>query len=257
MKAMASTLKLVTLSALLCSALGCESNGGGNGSASPTATAPPQFTFTPTATPTNNGQLDIAICAPSAGPFSADIDNPFFPISVGTQWVLEGANDEGAPVRLVITSLEDTELVAGVTTRVLEEREWEDDALVEVSRNFFVQTQDGTVCYYGEDVDIYEDDEIVSHEGAWRAGVNGALPGIVMPASPRVGQSFKQEFAPGVAQDEAELVAAGDSVTVSLGTFTDTIRFEESSPLDSGTSDKVYARGVGLLIDDEVERVEP
>jgi len=218
------------------------------------ATPPPTATAPPTATPAG-GELDIAVCAPDAGPFSATIDNPFFPQPVGAQWILVGANDEGAPVRVVISSLDETESVAGVTTRVVEEREWEDGALVEVSRNFFVQTADGTVCYYGEDVDDYEAGEIVGHGGAWRAGVNGALPGILMPAGPQVGQRFEQEVAIGIAQDRAEQVAAGESTTVALGTFADTIRFVESTPLDPGTSEKTYARGVGLLVDAPVERI--
>jgi hypothetical protein len=221
----------------------------------PTATvAPASPTPAATPTPTGGNRLDIAICAPDAGPFSANIDNPFFLLTVGTQWFLEGEED-GAIIRLVVTSLDETEVVAGVTTRVVEERESEDDQLVEVSRNFFAQTGDGTVCYYGEDVDIYEDGEIVSHEGAWRAGVNNARPGIFMPADPQVGQIFAQEFAPGVAEDEAELVAAGETVDVPLGTFTDTIRFLERNPLDGGTSVKIYARDVGLLVDDPLERV--
>ncbi|HSD10891.1 MAG TPA: hypothetical protein VLF14_07895 [Candidatus Binatia bacterium] len=254
------------IGALLLSA--CD-DGDGGGSSSPTPAAtppatataeptstsgPPTPTRTATPTPTIGGQLDIAICAPEAAPFSAEIDNPFFPLPVGTQWVLTGEED-GAAVRLVISSLPDTEVVAGVTTRVVEERESEDGELVEVSRNFFAQSADGTVCYYGEDVDDYEDGEIVGHGGAWRAGVSGALPGILIPANPQVGQTFQQESAPGVAEDHAEQVAAGESVTVGLGTFSDTIRYEESSPLDRGTSDKVYARGVGLLVDDALERV--
>ena len=200
-------------------------------------------------------ELDIAICAPDAGPFSATIDHPFYPLAVGTQWVLEGEDDEGAVLRVEITSLDETEDVSGVTTRVVEERETEDGELVEVSRNFFVVAPDGTLCYYGEDVDDYEDGVIVGHEGAWRAGVDGALPGILIPGDPQVGQSFMQEVAIGVAEDEAVQVAAGETVEVPFGTFTDTIRYEESSPLDSGTSLKIYARGVGLLVDNEIERV--
>jgi hypothetical protein len=277
MKALSSFLSTVAVSLLLLTPLGCgddDGNGGGTAAsptptstmrppASPTAIPQPTSTatrspapsHTPAATPTATvGGLDISICAPDAGPFSAIIDNPFFPLPVGAQWVFTGES-EGAPVRVVITSLADTEVVAGVTARVVEEREWNDGELVEVSRNFFVETLDGTVCYYGEDVDDYEAGEIVSHDGAWRAGVNGALPGILMPANPRVGQTFEQEVAVGVAQDHAELIAAGESVTVGLGTFTDTIRFRESSPLDSGTSEKVYARGVGLILDAPVARI--
>jgi hypothetical protein len=173
---------------------------------------------------------------------------------VGTQWVLVGEED-GETLRVEITSLDETEVVAGVTTRVIEEREWEGGELVEVSRNFFVRAPDGTVCYYGEDVDDYEDGEIVGHDGAWRAGENGNLPGILMPANPELGQVFQQEVAIGVAEDTAEITAVGETVTVPLGTFTDTIRFLESSPLDSGTSDKVWARDIGLLVDDVIERV--
>ncbi len=255
-------LGVLILTTLAFSLSGC---GGGGGSGSkPTATATPSpatptpartATPPPTATRSPGGELDIAVCAPSAGPFSANIDNPFFPLPVGAQWAFAGVDDEGAPVRVVITALAATEVVAGVTTRVVEEREWEDGALVEVSRNFFAQTADGTVCYYGEDVDDYEAGAIVGHGGAWRAGVDGALPGIQMPASPALGQTFAEEVAVGVAQDRAEVIAVGESTTVGLGTFTDTIRFLESSPLDSGTSDKTFARGVGLLVDAPVERI--
>ena len=163
-----SLFTAVAVSVLLFASFGCENGDDGDGGVpSPTLTQTP----VPTPTPTSNGRLDISICAPDAGPFSADINNPFFPLSVGAQWILTGENDEGAPVRVVIASLDDTEVVAGVTARVVEEREWEDGELVEVSRNFFVQTSDGTVCYYGEDVDDYEAGQIVDHGGAWRAGV--------------------------------------------------------------------------------------
>jgi hypothetical protein len=192
--------------------------------------------------------VDISICAPTAGPFTLDIDNPYYPLLPGTQLVLEGGD-----VRLEITVLDDSETVAGVTTRVLEERETEDGELVEVSRNFFTQAPDGSVCYFGEDVDIYEAGAVVSHAGAWRAGVNGALPGILMPASPAAGMAFRQEIAPGVAEDRAVIEAAGETVTVPAGTFSSTIRFLETTPLEPGsTSVKVFARDVGLIVDDAV-----
>ncbi len=94
-----------------------------------------------------------------------------------------------------------------------------------MSRNFFVQTGDGTVCYYGEDVDIYANGAIVSHDGAWRAGVSGATAGILMPAAPTAGQAFEQEVAPGIAQDRVTIRAVG-----------------ETTPLEPGASStKVYA----------------
>jgi hypothetical protein len=193
---------------------------------------------------------DVAVCAPERGGFTLAIDNPFFPLVPGAVAVLEGGGE-----RVQQSVLDEVEVVAGVSTRVFEEREWDEGVLVEVSRNFFVQTAGGTVCYYGEDVDIYENDVVVAHEGAWRAGIDGAVPGIQVPANPAVGQTFKEESAPGIAEDTAEITAIGDTKRVPAGTFTDTVTVVESSPLDRSTSTKVYARGVGMIFDSGIELV--
>lgn len=199
--------------------------------------------------------LDIAVCAPSAGPFTLAIDNEFFPLPLGHFLLLEGEED-GAELQVLITVLDETETVAGVVTRVVEERETEDGELVEVSRNFFAQAPDGTVCYFGEDVDIYEDGAIVSHDGAWRADGVTNLPGIMMPADPKLGDRFMQEFAPGVAEDRGWIVGVGERTKVPAGTFTDTLSITEDSPLDAGiSSEKVYAAGIGLIVDEPVELV--
>lgn len=198
--------------------------------------------------------VDISVCDPAGGPFSLTIDNPYFPLVVGTQWTYQG-NDGGTAVQLVITILDETQVAAGVTTRVLEERETHDGNLVEVSRNFFVQEPGGAVCYFGEDVDIYENGVIVSHDGAWRAGVDNAVPGIFITATPEVGQKFRQEVAPGVAMDRVEIVATGETVTVPYGTFSNTVRFRETTPLESGSSTKIFAQGVGLIVDDVLRLV--
>src|SRR5262245_5270566 len=130
---------------------------------------------------------DISVCDTANAGFSLTIDNPYAPMPVGQQWVLVG-HEDGDSINLTITILPDTMLIAGVQTRVLEERESENGQLVEISRNFFVQAATGDVCYYGEDVDIYSGGVIVGHESAWRAGVAGATAGVFMPAAPAVGQ---------------------------------------------------------------------
>lgn len=193
--------------------------------------------------------LDLSICSPSAGGFTLESTNPYFPMTVGSEWVLEGGDE-----RVVITVLDETETVGGVTTRVVEEREFEDGEIVEVSRNFFVQASDGTVCYFGEDVDNYEDGEVVSHESEWRADAEGSRPGIIMPADPRPGMRFQMEVGPG-AVDEGEIVELGESVEVPAGTFTETMRLLESNPLEDEEEYKVYAKGVGILIDEDLELV--
>ena len=212
-------------------------------------------------------ELDLSLCAPGENTFSPTIDNSFFPLAVGQQWVYQG-QEQGETIGLQITVLNKQEkLYSGrdtVTTRVVEEAEWldangdgqigGDEDLIEISRNFFAQTQDGTVCYFGEEVDIYEDGVVVSHEGAWRADEPGNAPGIFMPADPEVGMTYQQEVAPGVAEDRATIVRRG-SYTVPVGTFADTITVRDFNPLDGSRSTKVYALDVGLIADDVLELV--
>ncbi|MCH8029470.1 MAG: hypothetical protein IH874_06020 [Candidatus Dadabacteria bacterium] len=179
------------------------------------------------------------------------------PLVVGIVLVLEGVDDEGVEIRLEITVLDETEEVAGVTTRVMEAAEFEDGELIEVSRNFFAQAPDGTVCYFGEAVNDFEDGEIVGHEGEWRAGKNGNLPGIFMPADPQVGDVYQQENAPGIAEDQAEVVALGEPIDVPAGMFDDTLTTEDCNPLEDGATDeKVFVRGIGLAIDEDAELTE-
>jgi hypothetical protein len=143
-----------------------------------------------------------------------------------------------------------------IWTRVVEERETENAELVEVSRNFFADcrpTHD--VYYFGEQVDIYENGKIVSHEGAWQAGKNGARPGIIMPESAFIlGSRYFQEVAPGVAQDRAEHVETGVEINVPAGVFEDCVEVTETTPLNpEEESTKVYCRDIGLVIDGDLE----
>jgi hypothetical protein len=192
------------------------------------------------------GRMDLAVCAPTNEGFSLISTNPYFPMDVGSEWVLEGGDE-----RVVVTVLDETETVAGVTTRVIEEREFEDGELTEVSRNFFAQAGDGTICYFGEDVDNYDDGEVVSHESEWRADAPESRPGIIMPADPRTGVTFQMEVAPGAA-DEGEIVEVGSSAEVPAGVFEDTVRLVESNPLEDEEGEKVFARGIGMIVDEDL-----
>ena len=192
---------------------------------------------------------DIGVCEPAGTTFTLDIDNPFFPLPAGHQVVLEG-EEGGAHLLVRITALDEVETVAGVETRVIEEYEAKDGKVVEVSRNFFAQARDGTVCYFGEDVDIYDGaGNVTSHSGAWRAGVGDNRPGIFMPPRLEIGHAFQQEIAPGIAEDQSKVVALGERAEVPAGIFDDTATLRDGSPLDGSTGEKVYARGVGLIVD--------
>jgi hypothetical protein len=211
-------------------------------------------------------QLPLSLCAPDQNTFTLNIDNPYFPLPVGAEWVYTG-KEQGENVGLRITVLNATETFRfgggqNVTTRVVQEVEWGDtnangvidagEQLIEVSLNYFAQTQDGTVCYFGENVDIYEDGQIVSHEGAWRAdgrrGLPGDAPGIFMPAAPEPGMTFQQEAAPGVAEDQATILRTG-TAALPDGTVVNTITVRDFNPLDRSRGTQVYGLGVGLIED--------
>jgi hypothetical protein len=195
--------------------------------------------------------------------FATTGSNPYFPLWPGYGLLLEGEEeDEGEiiEVEALVTVTSDTELVDGVLTRVVEERESEDGELVEVSRNFMAHCREtGDVWYFGEDVDDYEDGEIVSHEGVWRAGVDGARPGLIMPGTPILGARFHQEIAPGVAEDRGEVTGLGGTATVEAGTFENVLSIVDTNPLSQGGGSgdlKRYAHGVGIISDEDLELTE-
>jgi hypothetical protein len=145
-----------------------------------------------------------------------------------------------------------------VRARVIEERELVDGELAEVSRNFFARCREtNDVFYFGEDVDIYEDGEIVSHEGAWRAGEDDAQPGIIMPGTFLLGSRYFQEIAPDVALDRADHTEMDVEIEVPAGTFERCVQVIETTPLEpDDESEKIYCPGVGLVFDDDAELVE-
>ena len=132
--------------------------------------------------------------------FTSTGENSYFILKPGHQVILEGEED-GEKLQLIMTVLDETKVVDGVETRVVEEKESEGGDLVEVSWNYFaICKPTNDVFYFGEDVDIYEDSKIVSHEGAWVAGQNGAKAGMIMPGRVEVGLKYYQEISPGVAE---------------------------------------------------------
>jgi hypothetical protein len=179
--------------------------------------------------------------------------NTYFVLEPGYRLVLAGGGG-----RLAITVLDVTRTVAGVTTRVVEEREWKNDELFEVSRNFFaICPTTGDVFYFGEEVDDIEDGEIVGHSGAWLAGEDGARAGLIMPGDPRPGMRYYQEVAPDVALDRAEIVSLDEAVETPAGSFSNALKTEEGSALDPGEHEfKTYAPGIGLAVEEDLRLAE-
>jgi len=182
--------------------------------------------------------------------FASTGENAFFPLVPGRSLVLRGEED-GATLVVTINVTDATRVVDGVATRIVVEEETVDGDLVERSRNYFAHcASTGSVFYFGEEVDVYEDGVLTGHPGAWLAGEDGAVAGVIMPGHPTVGMTHFQERAEGVAMDHAEVIAVNETVETPAGTFGGALRVRERTPLEPGhVEDKLYARGVGLVVD--------
>jgi len=174
----------------------------------------------------------------------------YFRLEPGYELKLEGR--EGLrKVTLIVTVLDETKIVDGVETRIVEERELKGGKLAEISRNYFaMNSADQGIYYFGEAVDVYKDGKVVNHEGAWESGKDGARFGLLIPGAAAPGMRFYQEIAPGVAMDRAEVVSTSESIKTPAGEFRDCLKTEETTPLEPGAKEyKVYAPGIGLVKD--------
>ena len=172
--------------------------------------------------------------------------NTYFIMEPGFRLELAGDGE-----KLHITVLDETRTIDGIATRVVEEREWKDGELYEISRNFFAmceKTKD--VFYFGEEVDFYENGKIVKHDGAWLAGKDGNKAGLIMSGAPKVGMKYYQEIASGVAMDRAEIISLDETCETPAGRFSKCLKIKEGTALNIfETEYKYYAPGIGLISD--------
>jgi hypothetical protein len=204
----------------------------------------------PVIDPGDGGDYTIDI---DAADFVEVIDNPYLPLPPGARWIYEGIED-GESERVEVEVTDERREVMGISAVVVRDRVFEDGELVEDTSDWFAQDVDGNVWYLGEASREFEDGELVGTEGSWEAGVDGALPGIVMPADPEVGDAYRQEFYDGEAEDMAEVHETGTSATVPAGTFDDVLVVREWNPLEPDViEDKYHAPGVGVVLEVKVE----
>jgi len=179
--------------------------------------------------------------------FVKGVDHPYFPLPVGATWVYQATTDKGLE-RTSIEVLAETRDIRGVGATVVRDTVTLDGETIEDTWDWYAQDTYGNVWYLGEDTCEYENGKCGSKQGAWEWGVNGALPGIVMPAEPAVDrQPYYQEYHVGEAEDAGEVVGLGETVTVPAGVFDGCLKTHETSTLDRQLSEhKFYCRGVGL-----------
>jgi hypothetical protein len=179
--------------------------------------------------------------------FTARITNPFMPLQPGTTRRYTGVRD-GAPTKHVMTVTPRHRTIMGVRCVVVSDVVTQNGSLVEKTTDWYAQDSAGNVWYFGEDTAEYQNGVVTSTAGTWEAGVDKALPGIVMPAHPRVATTYRQEYRPGVALDIATIVALNGTRKVPAGTFRHLVVTFDKNPLDPSKKEhKYFARGVGFV----------
>ena len=189
--------------------------------------------------------------------FSSVVDNPFFPMLPGTTWQYLETTPDGKQTD-VVEVLDQRRTVMGVDTIVVHDVATNEDGdVMEDTYDWYSQDSAGNVWYFGEDTTAY-DEGTTSKEGSWEAGVDGALPGIVMQAEPTVSSTgYRQEFLAGTAEDMGQVIADSGTITVPYGTFDDIIHTRDWSPVEPDVvEEKIYARSVGVVHEETVSPPE-
>ena len=178
--------------------------------------------------------------------FSPDVTNPWFPLTPGRTLVYTGTKDGQKALNLVATTSR-TKKIDGVTTRVVEDRLYLSNVLEERTSDYYAQDRCGNVWYFGEDTaELDRHGNIVSTEGSFHAGVDGAQPGVFMQAHPQVGRKFRQEWYQGHAEDVFKVIDHSAPVTVPYGSFGHALRTAETNALEPAVLDnKYYVKGIG------------
>jgi hypothetical protein len=182
------------------------------------------------------------------------VDNPYFPLPPAAVWHYEGSKD-GKRALDVMKVTARRKMIEGVRATVVSDRLYLNGKLEERTSDWYAQDTGGSVWYLGEDTaELDANGKVKSTEGSWQWGVNGARPGIIMPARPRVGQSGLQEFYKGHAEDHFRVLTRHARVSTPFVSSTRALRIKEWTPLEPGVvSVKYYVRGIGQVTEQDVK----
>jgi hypothetical protein len=181
--------------------------------------------------------------------FTTKIDNPYLPLIPGTQSTFREVGGDGSIATVVVTVTSKTKKIAnGVTARVVRDTVTEDGEIIEDTFDWYAQDADGNVWYLGEDTAEFDNGK-VSSEGSFEAGVDGAQAGVAMPADPRPGLAYRQEYYRGQAEDNGEVLSSHEMVDVKYGHFTSALLTKDTSTIEPDVLEyKLYAPGVGQVL---------
>lgn len=236
----------ILIAALVAAALltGCGST---KSASTGSATGPAGATQATTTTATGT---DTVVPANFAGP----VDNPWFPLIPGTTLEYRGIRD-GQPSRDVFTISSKTKMIGGVACTVVSDQLFLSGKLEERTLDYYAQDKDGNVWYFGEDTaELRPDGSVKSTEGTWLHGRDGAVAGIFMPADPKVGQTFRQEYYKGHAEDHFRIISLSETVKTPGASSQQALLTEEWTPLEPKVLDnKYYVGGIGTVLEQTVK----
>jgi len=200
-------------------------------------------------TPENPGDMPYDIEINPNDFLSEEINgNDFFPITPGVTYEYEGIDEDGATIKIEEIHLSDTKTVMGVTCIIIRAKEYEDGELIEDTYDWYAEDNEGNVWYFGEDSKEMEGGVVVSTSGSWEAGVDGALPGIIMLEDPIVGLWYRQEYYEDEAEDVALVLSLNETVTVPFGSYNHCLQTAEWNLLEPGIVEhKFYAEDIGVV----------
>src|SRR5215212_1573648 len=182
--------------------------------------------------------------------FTTKIDNLYWPMVPGTRWTYRETDQEGAELQVVVTVTEETKQIAtGITARVVRDTVTEDGKLAEDTFDWYAQDEQGNIWYMGEDTAEFENGEIKTKSGSFEAGVDGALPGVIMPADPQPGMQYRQEYYKGEAEDNGEILSTQEMAEVPNGRYDHALLTKDTTPIEPNVLEyKLYAKGVGPVL---------
>ncbi len=184
--------------------------------------------------------------------FTTDITNPYWPMTPGSAWEYLETDTEGSREKVTVTVTTKTKKIAnGITARVIRDEARENGQLTEATDDWYAQDKDGNIWYLGEATAEYQNGKVSTTAGSFEAGVEGAQPGIALPANPVAGMSYRQEYLAGVAEDRGAVASVGlDQVQVPFGFFDkDVLTTRDLVPLEPKVQElKFYAPGVGPVL---------
>jgi hypothetical protein len=239
---MRASLLTLTVAALLAAAAGCGSGDEPAGQPEPGGATAGE----PGAPELPQGSEPVTL---DPADFVPVIDNPYWPMTPGTTWVYREVDEEGNEQRVEVTVTNETKTILGIKATVVHDVVSVGGEPIEVTDDWYAQDRWGNVWYLGEDTKEYENGEVVSTEGSFEAGVDGAQAGVIMPGDPQVGLAYRQEYYEGEAEDAGKILSLDATAEVPYGSFDGVLETEDVNPLaPDSVENKFYAKGVGPVL---------